>query len=96
MAITVTLHGPPGFGPDVEAEVVLSKDTFSIRDDMDRQTGVISRRGHALEGCSLAGKIVYFPALRGGLPPAGPSWLVLARLRSSTRAARPVHDARER
>jgi len=80
VAITVTLHGPPGFGPDVEAEVVLSKDTFSIRDDMDRQTGVISRRGHALEGCSLAGKIVYFPALRGG---AAAGWAFLAGSRQT-------------
>ena len=55
--MTPVLTGPPGFGPDVEAEIVLSRDTFSIRYDMDRQTGVISRRGHALEGQSLAGRI---------------------------------------
>ncbi len=75
--MTVVLHAPPGFGPDVEAEVVLSKDTFSIRYDMDRETGVISRRGHALEGCSLAGKIAYFPAVQGGVA-AGWAFLALA------------------
>jgi predicted aconitase with swiveling domain len=75
--VTPVLTGPPGFGPDVEAEIVLSRDTFSIRYDMDRQTGVISRRGHALEGQSLAGRIVYFPAVQGGVA-AGWAFLALA------------------
>jgi predicted aconitase with swiveling domain len=70
------LHAPVGFGPDVEAELVLSRDTFSIRYDMDRETGVISRHGHALEGMSLAGKIVYFPAVQGGVA-AGWAFLAL-------------------
>lgn len=65
--MTVVLTGPPGFGPDVEAPILLSRDTFSIRYDMDRESGVISRRGHALEGQSLAGRIVYFPAVQGGV-----------------------------
>ncbi len=70
------LTGPRGFGRDVEAEIVLSRDSFSIRYDMDRETGVISRRGHALEGRSLAGKIVYFPAVQGGVA-AGWAFLAL-------------------
>lgn len=65
--MTVVLTAPRGYGPDVEAPIVLSRDPFSIRYDMDRETGVISRRGHALEGQSLAGKIVYFPAVQGGV-----------------------------
>lgn len=75
--MSAVLSGPRGFGPDVEAEIVLSKDTFSIRYDMDRETGIISRRGHALEGQSLAGKIVYFPAVQGGVA-AGWAFLALA------------------
>jgi predicted aconitase with swiveling domain len=71
------LTGPKGFGPDVEGEILLSRDTFSIRYDLDRETGVISRRGHALEGRSLAGKIVYFPAVQGGVA-AGWAFLALA------------------
>lgn len=74
--MSAALTAPRGFGPDVEAEIVLSKDTFSIRYDMDRETGVISRRGHALEGQSLAGKIVYFPAVQGGVA-AGWAFLAL-------------------
>ena len=71
------LSAPPGFGPDVEAEIVLSGDSFSIRYDMDRETGVISRKGHALEGQSLAGRIAYFPAVQGGVA-AGWAFLALA------------------
>lgn len=74
--MSVVLSAPPGFGDDVEAELVLSSDTFSIRYDMDRETGVISRKGHALEGVSLAGKIVYFPAVQGGVA-AGWAFLAL-------------------
>lgn len=78
--MSASLSAPRGFGPDVEAEIVLSKDTFSIRYDMDRETGVISRRGHALEGQSLAGKIVYFPAVQGGVA-AGWAFLALVHRR---------------
>lgn len=78
--MSAVLSAPRGFGPDVEAEIVLSKDTFSIRYDMDRETGVISRRGHALEGQSLAGRIVYFPAVQGGVA-AGWAFLALVHRR---------------
>jgi predicted aconitase with swiveling domain len=78
--VSAVLSAPRGFGPDVEAEILLSKDTFSIRYDMDRETGVISRRGHALEGQSLAGKIVYFPAVQGGVA-AGWAFLALVHRR---------------
>jgi predicted aconitase with swiveling domain len=76
-AESVVFAAPPGFGGDVEAELLLSTDTFSIRYDMDRETGVISRRGHALEGETLAGRIVYFPAVQGGVA-AGWAFLDLA------------------
>ncbi len=65
--MSVALRAPKGFGPDVEGEILLSRDTFSARYDMDRETGVISRSGHSLEGMSLVGKIVYFPAVQGGV-----------------------------
>ena len=74
--MSVALRAPRGFGDDVEGEIVLSRDTFSIRYDMDRRTGVISRKGHALEGQSLAGKIVYFPGVQGGVA-AGWAFLAL-------------------
>jgi predicted aconitase with swiveling domain len=78
--MSASLSAPRGFGADVEAEIVLSRDSFSIRYDMDRETGIISRRGHALEGQSLAGKIVYFPAVQGGVA-AGWAFLALVHRR---------------
>ena len=78
--MSASLSAPRGFGADVEAEIVLSRDSFSIRYDMDRETGVISRRGHALEGQSLAGRIVYFPAVQGGVA-AGWAFLALVHRR---------------
>ncbi len=75
--MTVVLSAPPGFGSDVEGELLFSRDSFSVRYDMDRETGVISRKGHALEGLSLAGKIVYFPAVQGGVA-AGWAFLALS------------------
>ena len=74
--MTAVLSAPRGFGDDVEAPIVLSPDSFSLRYDLDRDTGVVSRRGHALEGVSLAGKIVYFPAVQGGVA-AGWGFLAL-------------------
>lgn len=74
----IVLTAPPGFGSAVEAEILLSRDTFSIRYDMDRETGVISRKGHALEGHALTGRIVYFPAVQGGVA-AGWAFLALAQ-----------------
>jgi len=65
--VSVVLWAPPGFGPEVAGELVLSRDPFSIRYDLDRESGIVCRRGHALEGQSLAGKIVYFPAVQGGV-----------------------------
>ena len=70
------LRAPRGFGPDVEAEILLSRDTFSIRYHLDRETGVVSRTGHSLYGQSLAGKIVYFPGVQGGVA-AGWAFLAL-------------------
>ncbi|MGH7320116.1 MAG: aconitase X swivel domain-containing protein [Candidatus Rokuibacteriota bacterium] len=76
-ATAPVLRAPPGFGPDVEGAILLSRDTFSLRYDMDRETGIIARKGHALEGRSLAERIVYFPAVQGGVA-AGWAFLALA------------------
>ncbi len=61
------LRGPAGFGQVVEGEVLVSADAFSPRYDLDRDTGVVSRKGHAIEGESLAGRILVTPAAKGGV-----------------------------
>lgn len=63
----VELHGPPGFGRPLDGEALVSSDPFSPRYDLDRSTGLISRKGHAVEGHNLAGKILVIPAVKGGV-----------------------------
>lgn len=56
-----------GFGQSVTGPLLVSSDGFSPRYDLDRNTGVITRKGHSLEGCKLAGHIVVFPSAKGGV-----------------------------
>ncbi len=56
-----------GYGPIVTARCLVSSDAFSPRYDLDRATGVISRRGHALEGQCIAGTVLVLPAAKGGV-----------------------------
>lgn len=63
----LTLQGPAGFGERVEGELLVSRCGFSPRYDLHRDRGVISRRGHDLEGEAVAGKIVVFTAAKGGV-----------------------------
>ena len=63
----ILVSGPAGFGEPVEGELLASTDTFSPRYDLDRRTGEISRKGHAVEGHNIAGKIFVVPAAKGGV-----------------------------
>lgn len=54
-------------GKLVEGEALVSEEGFSPRYDLDRDTGIISRPGHAIEGESIAGKVMFFPTAKGGI-----------------------------
>ena len=56
-----------GFGPPVEAEVIVSPVPFSARYDLDRDTGVITRLDHPLRGVSIVEKILIAPGVQGGV-----------------------------
>jgi predicted aconitase with swiveling domain len=56
-----------GTGPVVEGEALVSRAHFSPRYDLDREAGTFSRPGHPNEGEALAGKILFFPAVQGGV-----------------------------
>jgi uncharacterized protein len=62
----VILAGPPGFGPEVEAEALVARDGFSARYDLDHETGVISRESHPLYGQSIAGRVLVATTAKGG------------------------------
>lgn len=63
----LVLHGPPGYGAALEGEALVTGDAFSPRYDLDRATGVISRRGHPAEGANIAGKILVVTTAKGGV-----------------------------
>lgn len=54
-------------GPIVEGQALVSTHGFSPRYDLDRWTGVITRRGHDLEGVSIVDKICFFASAKGGI-----------------------------
>jgi uncharacterized protein len=66
-APAVVLRGPAGFGPTVEGEALVSSDAFSPRYDLDRATGTISRKDHAIFGHNIAGKVLVMPVAKGGV-----------------------------
>lgn len=65
--VTITLRGPAGYGSAVEGEALVSTDSFSPRYDLDRATGIISRRDHAVAGSNIKGKVFVIPAAKGGV-----------------------------
>ena len=46
-------------------ELLVSKDAISFYGGVNPDTGVVVEKGHALEGKSIAGKVLYFPRGKG-------------------------------
>lgn len=61
------LHVTRAWGPVVEAPVLVMREGFSPRYDLDRLTGLISRIGHSAEGESIKGRILVIPTTKGGV-----------------------------
>ncbi len=55
------------WGPTVEGEVLVMREGFSPRYDLDRVTGIISRIGHSVEGHSVKDRILVIPTSKGGV-----------------------------
>jgi predicted aconitase with swiveling domain len=55
------------YGAVVEGEVLVMREGFSPRYDLDRISGVISRIGHSVEGESVSNKILVIPTVKGGV-----------------------------
>lgn len=54
-------------GKSLEGEVLVMREGFSPRYDLDRITGIISRIGHSVEGQSIRDKILVIPTVKGGV-----------------------------
>ena len=55
------------WGPEAVGEALVSAEGFSPRYDLDRWSGIITKPGHALEGLTIRGKILFFPTAKGGI-----------------------------
>jgi predicted aconitase with swiveling domain len=67
MAADRVLRAGRAYGGRIEGEALVSDDAFSPRYDLDRGTGVVTRRGHSLEGASIAGRVLVCPTAKGGV-----------------------------
>ncbi len=65
MSKTITVKR--AWGPAVEGEVLVMREGFSPRYDLDRVTGIISRIGHSAEGHSVKDRILVIPTSKGGV-----------------------------
>jgi len=54
-------------GPLTEGSVLVMREGFSPRYDLDRISGIISRVGHSAEGESIQNKILVIPTVKGGV-----------------------------
>lgn len=64
-----------GVGPSVEGVALVSQHGFSARYDLDRSSGIVSRKDHDLFGQSVADRILVFPTAKGGVATA---WALFA------------------
>lgn len=65
MSATITVTR--AWGPTVEGEVLVMREGFSPRYDLDRVSGIISRIGHSAEGQSVKDRILVIPTSKGGV-----------------------------
>lgn len=65
--MTQTIQVQGATGQKVTGEVLVFREGFSPRYDLDRTTGVISRPGHSAEGQSIKDKILIIPTAKGGV-----------------------------
>ncbi len=65
MSADMQLHGRAIYAGRAEGEALVTSMGISFYGGVDPETGVIVEKGHALEGCSIAGKVLVFPTGKG-------------------------------
>jgi len=63
--IKMELKGKTVFKGKVKGEALITKQQISFYGGVDPDTGVVTEKGHELEGKSVAGKILVFPSGKG-------------------------------
>ncbi|UCC91936.1 MAG: DUF126 domain-containing protein [Candidatus Aenigmatarchaeota archaeon] len=59
------MKGRKIFGGKAEGEALVSKEGISFYGGVDPDTGVVTERGHPLEGQDVSGKVLVFPVGKG-------------------------------
>jgi hypothetical protein len=59
------LKGTIVFNGKAKAEALVTKDQISFYGGVDPEKGIITEKGHELEGQSFAGKVLVFPSGKG-------------------------------
>ena len=59
------MKGRKIFGGKAEGEALVSKEGISFYGGVDPDTGVVTERGHPLEGQNVSGKVLGFPVGKG-------------------------------
>lgn len=63
--VKMDLKGKIVFKGRAKAEALVTKDQISFYGGIDPETGIVTEKGHELEGQSFAGKILVFPSGKG-------------------------------
>jgi hypothetical protein len=63
-------HARHAMGSKVKGEMLVAKDGFSARYDLDRIAGIFSRPAHKLAGQSYVGRILVLDTAKGGVASA--------------------------
>ncbi len=59
------MKGRKIFGGKAEGEALVSKEGISFYGGVDPDTGVVTEKGHPLEGENVSGKVLVFPVGKG-------------------------------
>jgi predicted aconitase with swiveling domain len=59
------MKGRKIFGGEAEGEALVSNEGISFYGGVDPDTGIVTEKGHPLEGKNISGKILVFPTGKG-------------------------------
>ena len=61
----IVLHGQKLVGGKGEGDAIVSREAISFIGGVDPLTGIVTEKGHELEGKCIAGKVLVYPTAKG-------------------------------
>jgi len=77
----ITLKGRKVVGGKAEGEAIVTRDSISFMGGVDPKSGIVTEKGHELEGESISGKILVFPSGKGS---TGGSYMIYEMVQRGT------------